>query len=171
MRRSVTQKHRRNSRRAVVAVEAAMVLPVLIVLLFGVWEVGRLVQVQQLLTNAAREGARAAAGGYINGTPVSTTTVENNVRTYLYASGLPSTAVLGTQVNVTNLSGNSWTHPSDALPLDAFRVTVTIPSGAPFDSLRWALVNRITGVTQMSASVDWRSATDSKITVDTTIPL
>lgn len=148
-----------------------MVLPVLIVLLFGVWEVGRLVQVQQILTNAAREGARAAAGGYINGTPVNTSMVELNARTYMFASGLPLSTILGTQVSVTNLSTNSWTHPSDAQPLDAFRVTVTIPSGAPFDSLRWALVNRITGVTQMSASVDWRSATDSKITVDTTIPL
>ena len=58
-------------RRGVVAVEAAVVLPVLIIVMFGMWEVGRLIQVNQIVTNAAREGARLAAGGYVNGTPVT----------------------------------------------------------------------------------------------------
>jgi Flp pilus assembly protein TadG len=167
------QSHRRciASRRGAVAVEAAFVLPLLLLLMFGVWEVGRLVQVNQLLTNAAREGARVAAGGYINGTGVTVSAVQQAVRDYMTASGLPTAAVSGAQISVTNLSANNWTHPVDAIPLDQFRVTVTIPSGAAFDSLRWALVSRITNMTSMTVAVDWRSTNDSKITIDTALPL
>lgn len=42
-------------------VEAAMVLPLLLVLLFGLFEVGRMLMVKQAITNAAREGARMGA--------------------------------------------------------------------------------------------------------------
>ena len=34
------------ARRGAVAVEAAIVMPLLIVMMFGIWEVGRLIQVQ-----------------------------------------------------------------------------------------------------------------------------
>jgi Flp pilus assembly protein TadG len=42
-------------------VEFALVLPVFIVVLFGIMEFGRLWEVTNLLTSAAREGARVAA--------------------------------------------------------------------------------------------------------------
>ena len=41
-------------------VEAALVLPVVITFLFGILEYGRYVMMLQMLTNAAREGARYA---------------------------------------------------------------------------------------------------------------
>ena len=63
------------------AVEAAVVLPLLLILMLGVWEVGRMIQVQQVLVNAAREGARLAGGGYVNGTPVTATMVQQAVAT------------------------------------------------------------------------------------------
>ena len=55
--------NRFKNRRGAVAVEAAMTLPLLLTLMLGVWEVGRMIQVQQILVNAAREGARLAGGG------------------------------------------------------------------------------------------------------------
>ena len=82
----------RQRRRGVVAVEAAVTLPVLIIVMFGMWEVGRLIQVNQVVNNAAREGARLAAGGYVDGTPVTVTMVQQAVRDYLSASGLPTAA-------------------------------------------------------------------------------
>jgi Flp pilus assembly protein TadG len=45
-------------------VELALVLPLLLLLLFGVIDFGRMLNTQITLTEAAREGARAAALGY-----------------------------------------------------------------------------------------------------------
>lgn len=45
-------------RRGVAAVEAAVLLPLALMLMLGTWEVGRMVEVGQILNNAAREGGR-----------------------------------------------------------------------------------------------------------------
>src|SRR5437016_2897541 len=52
-------------RSAAAAVELAFMMPFLLILLLGVWEVGRLIEVQQILNDAAREGARLASLGHI----------------------------------------------------------------------------------------------------------
>jgi Flp pilus assembly protein TadG len=157
-------------RRGSVIVEAAFVLPIILSLMLGVWEVGRMIQVSQIMENAAREGARVAAGGYVNGTAVTVSTVQTAVQNYLSAAGLPSAAATGAQVSVNCLATLSWTDPYLAQPLDPFKVTVTIPAGAPFDSLRWNLLNKITSANQLSASVYWQSANNSQVTVSTTLP-
>ena len=51
---------RSRKRRGAAVVEFAVVSPVLILLIFEILEFGRLVMVQQVLTNASREGARRA---------------------------------------------------------------------------------------------------------------
>jgi hypothetical protein len=129
-----------------------------------------MIQVTQMLNNAVREGARIAAGGTLNDVPVTVAMVQAEVKDYMTAAGLPTTAVNGATVTVTNLSGNSWTDPGDALPLDRFRVTVTIPSGAAYNSLRWNLFNSITGKTSLSVSRDWLSAIDTELTVSASVP-
>ncbi len=144
----------RNKRRGIAAVEAAVVLPILLILMLGVWEVGRMIQVDQVLTNSAREGARLAAGGYVNGTPVTTAMVQRAVRDYMTASGLPAAAASGATVTLTCLASPNWTDPSAALPLDRFQVTVVIPAGAAFNSLRWNVLNKITTISQMSVSAN-----------------
>lgn len=168
---------RQTNRRGVVAVEAAMVLPLLLILMLGVWEVGRMVQVNQVMVNAAREGARVAAGGNIstgnngvNSTDVDVALVQQAVRDYMTSAGLPSAAVSGAQISLTNLSGAGWTNPVDANPNDAFRVTVTIPSGTPFNSLKWVLASSITSMNSLSVNVTWQSANNVDITVDTALP-
>jgi Flp pilus assembly protein TadG len=50
----------RRNRRAAAAVEFAIVAPVFFLLIFGMIEYGRMVMVQQVITNASREGARLA---------------------------------------------------------------------------------------------------------------
>jgi len=157
-------------RRGVVAVEAAIVLPFLILTMFGVWEVGRLIQVRQVVCNAAREGARLAAGAYVNGTPVTNAMVQQAVRDYMRASGLPAAAYNGAQITLTCLASPPWVNPSDAFPLDQFTVRVDIPVGAAFDSMAWSLVTRITSVRQMSITVNWASCTDVKIAVSAQLP-
>ena len=76
-------------REGVAAVEAAFVLPIVVTLMLGIWEVGRMIEVTQLVTNAAREGARVAAGGNINGTSVTVSTVQQAVKDYMTSAGLP----------------------------------------------------------------------------------
>jgi Flp pilus assembly protein TadG len=158
-------------REGVAAVEAAFVLPIVVTLMLGVWEVGRMIEVTQMVSNAAREGARVAAGGSNGGNSVTVSTVQQAVRDYMTAAGLPAAAVSGAQITLTNLSAHSWTNPVDAQPLDKFSVKVVIPAGSAFDSLRWSMVNKITGLTQVSALVTWMSTNNSQVTVSATLPL
>ena len=160
----------RNSRRGIVATEAAIVMPFLIITMFGVWEVGRIIQVNQIVVNSAREGARLAAGAYVNGTPVTSPMVTQAVRDYMQASGLPAAAYNGATITLTCLASPTWVNPSDALPLDRFQVTVTIPTGAAFNSMLWSLVYRLSSVNQMSVTVNWVSCTDAKIAISTVLP-
>jgi Flp pilus assembly protein TadG len=48
------------SRRGAAAVEFAVVAPLLFLLILGIIEIGRMMMVQQVVTNAAREGCRKA---------------------------------------------------------------------------------------------------------------
>jgi hypothetical protein len=58
----MTMAHRTGNReRGSAAVEFALVLPVLILLIFGIIDFGRMLSAKIILTDAAREGARAAA--------------------------------------------------------------------------------------------------------------
>jgi Flp pilus assembly protein TadG len=50
----------RRRRRATAAVEFALLAPLLLMILFGILEVGRIVDAWLVVHNAAREGARAA---------------------------------------------------------------------------------------------------------------
>jgi Flp pilus assembly protein TadG len=82
-------KHRlaRNARRdrGATAVEFALLLPVLLLLVFGIIDFGRALNAQITLTQAAREGARLAALGQSQSNVVS--------RTQAAATGLSSVTV------------------------------------------------------------------------------
>ncbi len=147
-----------------------MVLPLVLVLMFGIWEVGRFVLVSQMLDTAAREGARLAAGGYTNSVPVTCAMVQQAVQDYMTAAGFPSAAVSGSQVTVVCLASTPWTDPYQAQPLDPFKVVVTIPSGTAFNSLRWTLLPRLTSITQLQVSVTWYSLNNSQVVVGTALP-
>src|SRR5262249_58476296 len=77
--------HRPARRRAVAAVEMAFMLPLLLAMLIGVWEMGRIVQVQNFIVTAARDGARLAAQGTI----INTTGAYTFIR---FTAGTPSAA-------------------------------------------------------------------------------
>lgn len=72
----------RSARPGVTAVEFALVAPVFLLLVFGMIELGRMVMVQQSLTNAAREGCRTAALA----TTMDDSDVETAVRDFLQPS-------------------------------------------------------------------------------------
>ena len=157
-------------RRGVVAVEAAVVLPVLLILLLGIWQVARIIQVNQILYNAVREGARLAAGGYSSGNQVTASMVQTAVLNYMTAAGLPTAAVSNAQVTLTCLATPAWTDPYNANPLDKFRVSVTVPSGTAFNSLQITTLANVAGLSSVTAQVTWESLNDSQVTVSTTLP-
>ncbi len=159
-------------RRGVAVVELALVLPFLLVVVVGIWEVGRLIQVQQVLNNAAREGARLAAQGLIinkdsNPTEIHVSTgspnVESTIRNYLREAGIDTT---GLTVTFGYTSGDTGlTEPHEAEKGQHFRITVTLP----FNNVRWTFLS-LTDITTLNASVDWQSLVDEPFTLDTNIP-
>ena len=107
----------RKKRRGAAAVEFAVVAPVFLLLVFGMIEYGRMVMVQQVITNASREGARA---GVLDGS--SNADVLSVVDQYL-SSG----SITGATITVTP------TNPEDAEFGDPVTVTVDIP----FSQVSW----------------------------------
>jgi Flp pilus assembly protein TadG len=128
-------------------------------LLLGTWEVGRLVQVEQLMVNAAREGGRQAAAGNMNKAAVQQTVVN-----YLTLNGISCST---SNVVVTNLTSSSRPDPSSANQMDEFQVTITIP----FNNVRWVILKQITTTTQLTASATWYSMNDTPLSINTNIPL
>src|SRR5688500_17367158 len=84
-------------RRGAALVELALLLPLVLTLLLGVREVGRMIEVQQAVSNAAREGGRQAATG-----TRTTAQVQQAVINCLANSGLPTAGVKVTVVNVSS---------------------------------------------------------------------
>lgn len=125
----------RKNRRGAAAVEFAIVLPVFVLLVFGMIEYGRMVMVQQVITNASREGARQAV---LDG--ATTTAVQSAVTSYLSSA---------------QVSGGSSTvspDPTGAASGDPITVTVSIP----FSSVSWLPSPMFLGGKTLSASTTMR---------------
>jgi Flp pilus assembly protein TadG len=85
---------KRSPQTGSVLVEAAFTLLTLFVFLFGIIEAGRFFQVQQFLTDAAREGARYAVTPASGGTTLpSTTAVTSVVSQFLSAAAVTNATV------------------------------------------------------------------------------
>jgi len=111
-----SNRHARR-RTGTAVVEFAVVAPVFFLLIFGMIEYGRMVMVQQVITNAAREGARK---GVLDATTTSdVTTVVSNYLTSANISGATTTVSPDPPSNAT--SGGS--------------VTVTV--SVPYSSVSW----------------------------------
>lgn len=150
---------RRRPRRGSATTEFAVVAPLLVTLLMGIWEVGRIVQVQQVLDNAVREGGRQAAAGQ-----KTAAQVQQDVLNYLTLRGFNTT---GAAVTVSNLTSPSRPDPSSANQMDHFRVALSFPVA----NVQWTLANTITNITTLSASSDWYSMKDLPVSVSSTIPV
>lgn len=87
----------RRNRRGATAVEFAVVAPVFFLLVFGMIEYGRMVMVQQVITNASREGCRRAV---LDGATV--TDVNDAVNNYLTSAGIKDATITITPNPPTN---------------------------------------------------------------------
>jgi Flp pilus assembly protein TadG len=98
-------------------VEFAVVAPIFLLLVFGMIEYGRMVMVQQVITNAAREGARLAV---LDGT-------EGQEVVDLVNAYLNSGSIEGANITVTPAN------PDDA----AFGEPVTVTVDIGFSQVSW----------------------------------
>lgn len=105
-------------RRGVAIVELAITLPLVVMLVLGTIEVGRMLEVRQIVDNAAREGGRQAASGQYTSSQVQTI-----VLNYLTRMGMPTTHAT---VAVNDLT-NPGTDALSASELDQLEVKVTVP--------------------------------------------
>ena len=87
---SIEARRRGNiSERGAAGVEAAIILPMFFMLLFGVFEAGRFMNTRQVLTDAAREGARLAVAPLTQtDTPPSDTDILAQVNGFLRSAGI-----------------------------------------------------------------------------------
>jgi Flp pilus assembly protein TadG len=128
-------KHRKK-RKGAAAVEFALVAPVFVLLVFGMIEYGRMVMVQQVITNASREGARRAVLDGATATDVSST-----VTTYL-----TNGAVSGATVTMNP------TNPATVVAGNPITVTVSVP----YTAVSWLPAPFFLGNTTMTANSTMR---------------
>jgi Flp pilus assembly protein TadG len=80
--------------RGAALLETAITIPIILLIAVGIFEFGRAYQTSQVLTNAAREGARIAI--------LSETTdaqVQTVVRDYMTSGGLPNSATADVDID------------------------------------------------------------------------
>lgn len=95
------------------AVEFALLLPVLMMILFGIIEFGLALYRQAILTNASREGARL--GIVLSVPPITNAAVDAKIDAYLTAAGINPGTVTRTPPVLTGGTGSNVT------------VTLTLP--------------------------------------------
>jgi Flp pilus assembly protein TadG len=156
----------RPARSGVAAVEFAVILPIILLpVIFGVWEVGRLIQVQQAVNNAVREGARAASTGQYTNAQVKTV-----VLNYLTNAGISTTGVTPTVTNETrggDVSSPTLGQGGTVKQLDSLQITVSVP----FSNVYWiALNNFVPAGSTLNATANTVSMVNVPLTIPQTIP-
>ena len=129
----------RRNRRGAAAVEFAIVAPLFFLLIFGMIEFGRMVMVQQIITNGSREGARIAV---LDGT--STAEIVTAVEAYLQ-----NASIAGADVTIIPDPPNSAGYG------DPVSVTVSIP----FNQVSWLPSPMFLGGNTMTATTVMRRET------------
>jgi Flp pilus assembly protein TadG len=143
----------------VAAVEFAAVLPMVLTLILGIWEIGRMVEVEQMINNAAREAARQATTGQLTNAQVQQVAIQ-----YLNVAGIPTGNVVVTVVDLTS----PGTDVSQAAYQDRIQVTVTMP----FSDVRWSTVSYFTSSNAaLTATVTWVSVIDKPFPSDPEPPI
>ncbi|MCD4728077.1 MAG: pilus assembly protein [Pirellulales bacterium] len=109
----------RINRQGAAAVEFALVAPLFFLMVFGMIEFGRMIMVQQVITNATREGARIAV---LDSQTATASLVASTVSDYLQNAGI---------------SGETVTIDPAEPTSAAYGEPVTVTVQVPFSSVSW----------------------------------
>ncbi len=126
-------------RRGTAVVEFAVVAPVFFLLVFGMIEYGRMVMVQQILTNAAREGARVG---------ILDNSTEGNVQT-----------AVDQYLSAANINGATRTVTPNPPSSAASGTAVTVTVSVPFSQVSWLPAPFFLGNTTLSYTATMRRET------------
>jgi hypothetical protein len=122
-----TTNHR-SYRRGVVAVEFALVVPMFTVLVLGMIELGRGLEVSQVLSTAVREGARFAAMDeedlLLPGQTRNEKTIQD-IRNFITAAGFPGSAVT-VAISDADSPGSPFDLSDPANALRLFRIDLSL---------------------------------------------
>jgi Flp pilus assembly protein TadG len=141
---TTAMRSRGSDERGAVLVEFALSLPLLVLLIVGIFDFGFLFQEYQVVTNAAREGARMAVlTGY------SDTDVQNRVAAYLDAGGVTGSPT-------TTVADDVITPPSGT-PFTTKVVTVTLPHTFTYLGPIATLFGATFGTVTLTASAEMRA--------------
>src|SRR5262245_25431428 len=172
-------------RRGTAAVEFAACLPFFFLVLYGLWEVGRITEVQNVVWNSGREGARDASLGQDN-----LLVCAQNIRVYLQSAeptafGAGHTTTMISPVitipantygytcwdstanrelftmTYTNVTNPACADPTQMEQLDLYEITVSVP----YASIGLVPVARLTGTQRLKVSVRWAAMVDSPFEV------
>jgi Flp pilus assembly protein TadG len=169
--------------------EFALCAPFIVLTLLGIWEVGRIAHVSNIISNGAREAARDASMGQDN-----LQTIANSQLAYLQsamptafgqghstsiqaASSLPANTTGYTcwdntanqelfTITFTDLTKPSVTDPTAMSKLEHYQIGIQVP----YASVGWNTLSQITGVTRISVTVDWASMLDTPFQVTPALP-
>jgi Flp pilus assembly protein TadG len=128
----------RRNRRGAAVVEFAIVAPVFILLVLGMVEVGRGIMVQQVITNAAREGARRAV---LDGATDSS--VISDVRTYLQNAGFSAS-----QANAATIDPD--------IPTAKYGNPASVTVSIPYSQVGWVPLPQYLGSKILTSSSTMR---------------
>lgn len=177
---------RSSLRSGTAAVEFAAVMTfILVPLMIGLWEMGRVVHVQQVVANGAREGARIAAqANTINSagtttqvkaaiSPASNTALAPNVKAavmqYLAGAGLSKLTWNDVTVTFAFTSGNTaLTDPYQGTKGQQFAVTVTLNQAA-LDKCLWTTLGLVRP-SSVTYTVNWQLLVDDAFTINSNMP-
>jgi len=134
----------RRNRRGAAAVEFAVVAPVFFLLVFGLIEFGRMVMVQQVITNASREGSRVAVLDDPREGSVVTAGVIQTVENYLDSAGINGADIVVTPDPPTSAG---------------YGEPVTVTVSIPFDQVSWLPSPFFLGGRTMTATTVMRRET------------
>jgi len=131
----------RKNERGAALLETAITIPIILLITVGIFEFGRAYQTWQVLTNAAREGARIAI--LVDKTDAEVQTV---VKNYITSGGLPATPTVNVDRNVamgTNTASRvTVDYPFQFIVLNPVvrMVTPSSTTGAPLTMQSTALM-------------------------------
>lgn len=107
--------NRLKSERGTALLETALTLPIILLVSVGIFEFGRAYQMEQVLTNAAREGARVAV---LPG--MDQATVKDRVYAYLNSGQVPNAGTASVAIDTVSIPMGTGSVPGT-------KVTVNYP--------------------------------------------
>jgi hypothetical protein len=159
-------------------------------LILGLWEVGRITEVQNVMWNSTREAARDASTGQANLQAVATNLLLylQNAEPSAFGGGHTTSLIAPVVTLPSNTSGYTvWDNtankelftmtftdvttpatsdPTGMAQLDNYQLGVQVP----YASIGWVPVANITGKTRLYVSVNWASLVDSPFAIAPYLP-